>query len=134
MCKKSKMIRSLKRLAEKTGQSVLEYSVVFVAIASAILLAIPMFMKPSMNRYYKSSADFIDGTANGIADMSANISSRFSRSWSDYAFDPADNKPINYPSFEDAISGMHDMGNGGGGGYTGGGATGGGATGGAPPI
>jgi len=118
-----KKLLKLKIIADKTGQSILEYSVVFVAIVSVIVLAVPMFMKSAVNRYYESSGNYINSTATGVDTLAAAIPEKFSRGWGDYTFNQSDNLDVTAPDYEEAISGMGSMkrsGSGGsGGGYTG---------------
>lgn len=51
----------------KNGQMILEYTILFVAIVAAVLLGSYNFIRPSVNRFFQSSANIIDNAARDIA-------------------------------------------------------------------
>ncbi|GEM_PF-6721958 len=44
----------------KRGQSILEYSVIFVVVASVIIVIVPLVFKPKVTEVYNKSADILD--------------------------------------------------------------------------
>ena len=49
----------MRRLKEKRGQSTVEYSIVFAAIAAAIIFAAATFITPAVNETLNAAADGI---------------------------------------------------------------------------
>ena len=93
----------------KNGQSVLEYVVVFVAITAVVLVAAPMFLRPSVNRYYEGSGVLINSASNGLETLASNMPDRFTRNWSDYAIDPSQSMSFDHPSYEEMTAGWADL-------------------------
>ncbi len=104
-------MRSIKKLrAKENGQMILEYVIMFVAIVSVILLAVPFFYRPAMNQYYEYAVGpMMNAAVNGMVQLGEDISSRFSRTWSDYTFDGRSNIPLTIPSYAAMTSGRAEM-------------------------
>lgn len=50
----------------RRGQMTVEYSVMFVAIVAAIIVAATAFVKPSMNKFFSSTSNIIDKTTETV--------------------------------------------------------------------
>ena len=118
----------------RNGQSVAEYTVVFVAIIAVVLVAAPLFLKPAVNKYYASSGGLVESAATGLDTLAGEVPDRFSKTWSDHPIYTSTNLPYTPPSYAEATAGWAEMQarigqtvyTGGGGGGTGGGGGGGG--------
>ncbi len=93
----------------KNGQSVAEYTVVFVAIVAVVLVAVPLFLKPGVNKYYASSGGLVEGAATGLDTLAAEIPDKFSKTWSDHTIYSSTNLPYTPPSYAEATTGWAEM-------------------------
>jgi Flp pilus assembly pilin Flp len=53
-------------MRNRRGQMTVEYSVMFVAIVAAILVAASTFIKPSLNKFFASTSNIIDKTTETV--------------------------------------------------------------------
>lgn len=60
------MKRVIFAVSRKKGQSIMEYSVVFIAIIAVLLWAGQAMIQPSVNRYMNSAATLMDVSSNMV--------------------------------------------------------------------